>query len=156
MPARFVMRHSIQLATAALLPVLTLTALAQDGDRRLFSPEDVHRIAEVGDIAVSPDGEWIAYMVTTTNVEKDEKASDLYLVNQDASDRIRLTHTEDTSESHPRFSPDGRYLAFIASRGDGASEDDDDPKGKSQVWSLNRAGGEARRLTEMPGGGSRS
>ena len=64
---------------------------------------------------------------------------------------LQLTHTADSGESHPRFSPDGRYLAFIAARNDGAGEDDD-PAAKGQVWLLNRAGGEARRLTEMPGG----
>jgi len=74
------------------------------------------------------------------------------MVDWDGSTRIQLTHTEDSSESHPRFSPDGKYLAFIAARTDGKSEESDDPKAESQVWLLNRAGGEAQRLTEMPGG----
>jgi dipeptidyl aminopeptidase/acylaminoacyl peptidase len=128
------------------------SALAQDVERRLFQPEDVHRIKDVGDVTISPDGEWIAYRVGTTNVDKDESSSDLFMVNWDGSTRIRLTHTEDSGEEHPRFSPDGKYLAFVAARGDGNSEESDDPKGKSQVWLLNRAGGEAERLTELPGG----
>ena len=74
------------------------------------------------------------------------------MVSWDGSTRIQLTHTEDSSESHPRFSPDGKYLAFIAARTDGKSEESDDPKAESQIWLLNRAGGEAQRLTEMPGG----
>ena len=128
------------------------SVLAQDVERRLFQPEDVHRIKHVGDIAISPDGEWIAYRVGTTNVDKDESTSDLFMVNWDGSTRIQLTHTEDSGEGHPRFSPDGKYLAFVAARGDGKSEESDDPKGKSQVWRLNRSGGDAERLTEMPGG----
>lgn len=127
-------------------------ALAQDTELRLFQPEDIHRIKTVGDIAVSADGEWIAYSVGTTNVEKDQYSSDLFMVNWDGSTRIQMTHSEDSGEGHPRFSPDGKYLAFVAARSDGNSEDDDDPKGKSQVWLLNRSGGEAARLTEMPGG----
>ncbi len=128
------------------------SVLAQDVERRLFQPEDVHRIKHVGDIAISPDGEWIAYRVGTTNVDKDESTSDLFMVNWNGSTRIQLTHTEDSGEGHPRFSPDGKYLAFVAARGDGKSEESDDPKGKSQVWRLNRSGGDAERLTEMPGG----
>jgi dipeptidyl aminopeptidase/acylaminoacyl peptidase len=128
------------------------TVLAQDVERRLFQPEDIHRIKKVGDIAISPDGEWIAYRVGTTNVDKDESSSDLFMVSWKGSARIQLTHTEDRSEGHPRFSPDGKYLAFVAARGDGNSEDSDDPRWKSQVWLLNRSGGEAQRLTELPGG----
>jgi len=126
--------------------------LAQDVERRLFQPEDVHSIKNVGDIAISPDGEWVAYSVRTTNVDKDKNSSDLFMVKWDGSTRIQLTHTEDSGEGRPRFSPDGKYLAFVAARSDGNSEESDDPKGKSQVWLLNRSGGEAARLTELPGG----
>jgi len=131
---------------------VAVNVLAKDADDLLFQPEDVHRIKNVGDIAISPDGDWIAYGVETANVDKDESASDLFMVNWDGSTRIQLTHTEDSSESNPRFSPDGKYLAFIAARPDGKSEESDDPKAESQIWLLNRAGGEAQRLTEMPGG----
>jgi len=59
----------------------------------------------------------------------------------------------DSHSAHTyRRRPDGKYLAFIAARTDGKSEESDDPKTESQIWLLNRAGGEAQRLTEMPGG----
>ncbi len=132
--------------------LISCGVMAEDTQRRLFQPEDIHRIKDVGDIAVSPDGEWVAYSVSTTNVDKDEDVSDLFMVNWDGSTRIQLTHTEDSSEGSPRFSPDGKYLAFITSRTDGKSEESDDPKSKSQVWLMNRSGGEAKRLTELPGG----
>jgi len=131
---------------------ISIGALAQETDSRQFTAADVHRMKSVGDIAVSPDGEWIAYTVGTTNVEKDYYTSDLYMVSWDGESRIQLTHTEEGSEGSPRFSPDGKYISFITSRSDGGSGADDDPTAKSQVWLLNRAGGEARRLTEMPGG----
>ncbi len=132
--------------------VISCNALAEDLERTLFQPEDIHRIRDVGDVGISPDGEWVAYSVSATNVDKDESSSDLFMVNWDGSTRIQLTHTEDGSESSPRFSPDGKYLAFITSRSDGKSEESDDPKAKSQIWLLNRSGGEAKRLTELPGG----
>jgi len=128
------------------------TALAQHASRRVFLPEDVQRLQTVGDIALSPDGQWIAYRVGTTDIEKDETSSDLFMVSWDGSTRIQLTHTMDSGEGHPRFSPDGKYLAFIAARNDGKGDEADNPKGKSQVWLLNRSGGEAERLTELPGG----
>jgi dipeptidyl aminopeptidase/acylaminoacyl peptidase len=132
--------------------VISCNALAEDVERKLFQPEDIHRIRDVSDVGISPDGEWVAYSVSTTNVDKDEKSSDLFMVKWDGSTRIQLTHTEDSSERSPRFSPDGKYLAFITSRSDGKSEESDDPKSKSQVRLLNRSGGESKRLTELPGG----
>jgi len=150
----YMRRTTLRASSICLLLTTPIAANAQanDLDDLLFQPEDVHRIKNVGDISISPDGEWIAYGVETTNVDKDESAADLFMVDWDGSTRIQLTHTEDSSESHPRFSPDGKYLAFIAARTDGKSEESDDPKAESQVWLLNRAGGEAQRLTEMPGG----
>jgi dipeptidyl aminopeptidase/acylaminoacyl peptidase len=123
---------------------------ARDEARRLFEPADVHRLLDVSDLAISPEGDWVAYSVETTDVDEDRYSSDLYMVSWDGETRVQLTHTEKHSETHPRFSPDGKYLAFIASRGDGG--DGKDPKSKAQVWLLNRMGGEAQRVTELPGG----
>ena len=142
--------------TALFICCLILTVsgdvLAKDTGRQPFRPEDVHRLQQVGDISISPDGEWVAYAVATTNVDKDESAADLYMVNWDGATRIQLTHTADSSESSPQFSPDGKYLAFIAARSGEDSDEADDPKAESQVWLLNRAGGEAQRVTELEGG----
>jgi dipeptidyl aminopeptidase/acylaminoacyl peptidase len=140
------------LNTIILVSMTFGNLLADDSERGLFQPEDIHRIKDVGDIAISPDGEWVAYSVESTNVDKDETSSDLFMVNWGGSTRIQLTHTEDSSEGSPHFSPDGKYLAFITSRSDGKGEESDDPKAKSQVWLINRSGGEAKRLTELPGG----
>ena len=145
-------KEVLSTAAAFVVCLLVNNVFAADTAPRIFQPEDVHRLNDVGDIAVSPDGEWVAYRVRTTNVDKDERPSDLFMVNWDGSTRIQLTHTGESSEGSPRFSPDGKYLAFIAARGDGSSDESDDPKSKSQVWLLNRSGGEAQRLTELPGG----
>jgi dipeptidyl aminopeptidase/acylaminoacyl peptidase len=137
---------------SVLALALPAVASAQDAERRLARPDDVHRINSVGDLALSPDGAWIAYSVGTSNIEFDEMNSDLFMVKWDGSAPIQLTHTPRKSESHPRFSPDGRYLAFITARSDSNAGESEEPADKSQVWLLNLAGGEARRLTEMPGG----
>ena len=145
-------KSMIALISAVFAVLLPVIGTAQADERRLFQPEDIHALKKVGDSAVSPDGEWVAYSVGDINPEKDTVSSDLFMVNWDGSERIQLTHTADAAESHPRFSPDGKYIAFISARSDGSTDDDDDAKAKSQVWILNRAGGEAQRVTEMPGG----
>lgn len=147
----------LRCANPVLLSVILAVAGLQFGDRvgaaelRTLEPADVHRIKSVDDVSVSPDGNWVAYQLGTTDVARDELSTDLFMVSWDGSTRIQLTHTPQESESHPRFSPDGRSLAFLASRG-GGDDDSDDPRHKTQVWQLNLSGGEATRLTEMPGG----
>ena len=61
----------------------------------------------------------------------------------DGQETVRLTTSKD-SESTPRWSPDGKFLAFLSSR--------DDDNDASQVWLLPRAGGEAEKVTEEKGG----
>lgn len=133
---------------------LFLTAVStqgQDSNRRRFQPEDVHRIRDVGDMAISPDGGWVAYTVRTTDREADERSTDLFMVSWDASIRRQLTYSK-TGESSPRFGPDGKTLAFVTARGGDEGEKSKDATTKAQVWMLNLAGGEAERLTEVAGG----
>jgi len=99
----------------------------------------------LGDPQVSPDGKWISYTMTTIDSLKDSRNSDVWMISWDGTQDIRLTYGVDTSVSAPRWSPDGKYISFMAER-PGA------PKVKgSQVWVLDRRGGEARPLTEVKG-----
>ncbi len=68
------------------------------------------------------------------------------MVKWDGSEQLRLTSSPD-GESSPRWSPDGKYLAFLASRGT-----DEEKKKGSQIWLLNRSGGEAMKVSEVTGG----
>ncbi len=114
--------------------------------KRPISLDDLFKIKSVGDPQRSPDGKWVAYTVGTTNVEKDKRDTDLWMVGWDGAEEIRLTSSPD-GESTPRWSPDGRYLAFLASRGT-----EEEKKLGAQVWLLDRRGGEAQKLTEIKGG----
>jgi dipeptidyl aminopeptidase/acylaminoacyl peptidase len=141
------MRLIKRLLFTTLLLAGAASALAGQPAKRPLGLDDLERARSVGSPQVSPDGRWVAYTVGTIDAAKDKRDTDLYMVAWDGSQRIRLTSTPESSESQPRWSPDGRYLAFLASRGD-----DEEKKMGAQVWLLDRSGGEAQKLTDIKGG----
>ncbi|MBM4195709.1 MAG: S9 family peptidase [Gammaproteobacteria bacterium] len=127
-----------------LLAILAVMATPTSAaDKRAIRLEDWSALREVSQPEVSRDGRWVAYTVNVADNAADGWQTDLWLASWDGRDNRPLTHSPD-SESTPRFSRDGRYLAFLSSRG---TEDE-----TSQLWLLDLRGGEARRLTELPGG----
>jgi len=115
---------------------------AQTADSRPLAIEDQFAIKRVAGAEISPDGEWVAYSVTTTDLEKETSKTQIWMVSARGGDPIPLTMSGE-SASNPRWSPDGKYLSFVASRGENA---------RSQVWLLDRRGGEAQQLTEVEQG----
>lgn len=133
-----------RLATALVLavPVASLAAQTTPATRRPLRAGDIYRLRNVNDPQISPDGAWVAYTVSTIDSTKDKGDTDVWMVSWDGKENIRLTSTPD-GESTPRWSPDGRYLAFVSGRQEG--------KG-GQIWLLDRRGGEAQRITQIRGG----
>lgn len=117
---------------------------AQSTGPRPLRASDIYRIKSVNDPQISPDGQWIAYSVSTADSTKDKSDTDVWMTSWDGETTIRLTSTPEP-ESTPRWSPDNRYLAFSSGRQEG--------KG-GQIWLLDRRGGEAQRLTMLKGGAS--
>ena len=134
------MRAFVLLCGASLL--LGQPLLAQQPAKRLLTVDDFARFTSVADPQISPDGEWVAYTVSSIDLGKDTQDTDVWMTNWAGTTTLRLTSTPD-AESSPRWSPDGKYLAFTSSRQEGRG---------SQVWLLDRRGGEALRLTEVRGG----
>ncbi len=132
---------AVQAAAQAATPAPAAPA------RRPIAIDDFARILGVGDPQRSPDGKWIAHVVSSIDLEKDKRDSDLWMVSFDGAQQVRLTSTPDSGESAPRWSPDGRYLSFLAARGT-----DEEKKQGAQVWLLDRRGGEATKLTNIKGG----
>ncbi|MCC6317529.1 MAG: S9 family peptidase [Gemmatimonadaceae bacterium] len=132
----------LRLVAICLLLVAPVCLPAQS-TRRPLRLDDLFRIKSVRDPQVSPDGQWVAYVVSQLDSTRDKSNADIWMVSWDGTRTVQLTHTPE-GESAPRWSPDNRYLAFAASRGDS--------KAGSQVWVLDRLGGEARQLTRHKGG----
>ncbi len=139
-------RYGLVLAACALAVAAVVLPAAGQTAKRPIALDDLFKIKGVGDPQRSPDGKWVAYTVGTTDLEKDKRDTDLWMVGWDGGEEIRLTSSPD-GESTPRWSPDGRYLAFLASRGT-----EEEKKLGAQVWLLDRRGGEAQRLTDVKGG----
>ncbi len=135
------------LVLAFLLVCSSAAHAAAGAPTRPLSLDDLAKLRAVSDPQVSPDGKWVAYVVGTTDAEKDTHDSDLWMVSWDGTQQIRLTSTTESRERAPRWSPDGKYLAFLAARGT-----EEEKKKGAQVWLLNRAGGEAQQLTDIKGG----
>jgi dipeptidyl aminopeptidase/acylaminoacyl peptidase len=122
-----------------LVLVYTGAAAAQ----RPVTVEDLTNVRDVSDPRISPDGKWVAYTVSVPDTSKDQDDTDLWLASWDGKEQIRLTRSP-ADEHAGRWSPDGRYLAFLSNR--------DDPREVDQLWLFDRAGGEPERLTSFPGG----
>src|SRR2546425_7342431 len=101
--------HRLRCGPPAPLIVIGLLALAPGpgfaDERRFISLDDIPRFRSVGDPRVSPDGNWVAYTVTTQDLKADRKQSDLWMTSWDGATTLRLTTTAKESESSPRWSP---------------------------------------------------
>src|SRR6201987_118365 len=104
---------------------------------RAITVADAFQVKLVDDPQISADGAWVAYTVETASLKADKSHTQVWIAPSAGGDAIAMTVEKETS-THPRWSPDGRYLAFLSERNDG----------KRQVYLLNRYGGEAQKITD--------
>lgn len=131
--------HRYRFPVLLLSVVLSVSIAFSQTAKRPIAPIDVYRLQTISDLQVSPDGNWIAYVLSSVDTTKDRRNSDIWMVSWDGTQTIQLTNSPD-GESRPRFSPDGKYLSFVAKRGEDKN---------SQIYLLDRRGGEASRLTNL-------
>lgn len=128
---------------AAMLVFAALTgsalAVAAPTAKRPLTSDDMFRMEAVSEPRISPDGQWIAYLVTTSDRDADETRSAIWMVSWDGTQQVQLTNPSSSIDS-PRWSPDGRYISYLAKTGDAEH---------SQVMLLDRRGGEPHALTSV-------
>ncbi len=127
----------------SLFSVMTLTtqsaATAQETSKHAITFADMIQMHRLGEAQVSPDGRWVAYTVTTPDMDANRGVSNIWIV--PAAGGASLQLTQSGHDSSPVWSPDGRTIAFLSSR-----------SGDSQVYLLSMEGGEAKQLTQLSTG----
>jgi dipeptidyl aminopeptidase/acylaminoacyl peptidase len=110
--------------------------------KRLITAEDLYRIELLSEPRLSPDGRHVVYRLQRVDRKTEKKYGNLWIVPAEAGQPRQFTYG-DQSDSSPRWSPDGKTIAFLSNRAD-----KDKP---AQVFLIPFDGGEARKLTDIPG-----
>ncbi len=109
--------------------------------KRRITAEDLYRFETVSDPQISPDGRFIIFCVQRVDRKTEKKFTNLWLVSTRGGKPRQFTYGDQT-DTHPRWSPDGKQIAFLSNRGD---------ESQMQIYLIPIDGGEARPLTNMQG-----
>jgi len=118
-----------KLAVSAFLLLFALPLVAQ---KRPFTLEDFYRVKSVSDLVLSRDERRVAFTVSTMDLPRGKKTTQVWIAGADGSDPHAVTSGDD--DSSPAFSPDCRWLSFVRS---------------DNIYLLPLAGGEPRQLTKL-------
>jgi dipeptidyl aminopeptidase/acylaminoacyl peptidase len=122
---------------AALAALLAATPTLSVAEPRGMTILDLLSMRGLQDPQLSHDGQKVLYVLTEPSWKANKRIGHIFRSNADGSGRLQMTNGTD-GESSPRWSPDGRTIAFLAKRGEADS---------NQIYLLASEGGEARQLT---------
>ncbi len=115
---------------------MLFTATAQSD--KLFTAEDLWQIKRVGAHEVSPDGKRFVFTVTNYDIEANSSKTNIFIMGINDKKPMQLTYGE--SDGAPRWSPDGKHLAFTSRRNSATP----------QLFVIAVDGGEAKQITDLP------
>ena len=130
-------RMGILVAPAAA----AFSSVAWSQAKRPMTIVDLINVPSLRSPQLSPDGKQVLYVLGEADWKENKRINHIWRINTDGTDPVQMTNGEE-GENAPRWSPDGKWIAFIAARDESEAEDDD------QVFLLSNTGGEAQPLTE--------
>lgn len=131
-------RIALAFASLLLVQVPLAPALAQREVARPWTVDDVLAMKTVSEIAISPDGRRVAYVVTVRDLQANVNNSDVWVVSVDGGEPVQLTKGP-RADRAPQWSRDGSWIGFLSDRGDDR---------RPQVYGIDPAGGEAWQITK--------
>jgi dipeptidyl aminopeptidase/acylaminoacyl peptidase len=114
--------------------------VATETQFRTMKADDLYKLSMASDAQISPDASSVVYVKTWLDEAKNDYRSSLFRVSVDGGNEVRLT-AADAQDNHPRWSPDGKSIAFLSNRSE-----------KPQIYVLPVGGGEAWKLTDLDEG----
>lgn len=121
--ARFEEEFMKRLISSIAIVLLALTPVAAQKWQKPLKPFTINELLQVrrvSDPQLSPDGRWIAYTISDTDKAANRRTTQIYLISSEGGDPRQLT-SEKQSSTSPRWSPDGKRLAFVSA---------------SQIWTI--------------------
>jgi dipeptidyl aminopeptidase/acylaminoacyl peptidase len=119
------------------LVLLALAAVSLPGQKRPFDVDGMLRIQRISEPQLSPDGKLVAFTVQTVDLAQNTKPKQIWMVRMDGASPAWPV-TREGSNERPRWTPDGKRIVFISTRG-----------GSSQVWSMDPEGGRLQQTTNL-------
>jgi dipeptidyl aminopeptidase/acylaminoacyl peptidase len=125
------------LPPALILAIVAFSPLLTSQVKRPMEIEDLFRLKRVSDPQLSPDGKMVAFVITEVDKPSNKSNSDIWLIPSGGGEPRRFTNSP-KHDRHPRWSPDGKWIAFESNR-----------SGSYQIYLQGIESGEAKQLTSI-------
>jgi len=133
------MRTWLRMGLFCCALAMAISSPAQNSAKHTVTFDDLIKMHRVNGATISQDGKWVAYAVSTPDLEANRGVTNVWIVSASSGTPVQVT--QGGRDNSPAWSPDGKTLAFLSAR-----------DGNSQVYLLSMDGGEAKKLTQLSTG----